>query len=555
MFRSNISLTIIITACTIFHFSCRSSYDYDTILRNGTVYDGISETGRIADIAIKDDRIVLIGQLDTLSAKNDFDVKGLAVAPGFINMLSWAGTSLIQDGRSLSDIHQGVTLEVLGEGRSAGPLNEQMKKTLKERQDEIIFDIEWTTLGEYLAFMEEKGISPNIASFVGATTLRIHEIGYDDREATNDELARMCHLAAEAMEEGAVGVSSALIYTPAYFANTDELIALAKVASGYGGMYISHIRSEGDDLLDALDEFTQIVENANIRGEIYHLKASGQKNWPKMDKVIEHINKKRSQGLSITANMYNYPASSTGLTVLLPTWVREGNHDKMISRLKDPKLRQKIISEMTFAGAGSPDKIMLVGFRNKALRKFIGKNLEEISQIKGIPPKEAAIDLIVEDDSRIGTVYFSMSEENMRKKVCEPWMSFCSDAGSMAPEQPFINRSTHPRAYGSFARLFAKFVREENLLKLSEAIRRLTSLPAKNLGLKKRGQLREGFFADIVVFDPRKIQDHATFDRPHQLATGMKHVFVNGVQVLKDGTHTGEMPGRFVKGPGWKPHK
>ncbi len=535
----------------IFLFSCQTQYDYDTIIRNGMVYDGRGENVRQVDVAIKGDRIAYIGNLDTLTAKYEIDAQGLAVAPGFINMLSWANVSLIKDGRSMSDIYQGVTLEVLGEGNSMGPLNEQMKRAIKNRQSDITYNIEWTTLGEYLSYMEERGISTNVASFVGATTLRIHEVGYEDRAATQEELESMCRLAAEAMEEGAMGVSSSLIYTPAFFASTEELISLAQIAADYGGMYISHIRSEGDKLLEALDEFIEIVTKSNVRGEIYHLKASGEPNWSKMDKVIQHINEMRSEGLLITTDMYNYPASSTGLSVLLPTWVREGDHDSMIARLKDSNLRSQILSEMTFAGAGSPEKILLVGFRNKDLRNLTGKTLAEISLMRGKPAKETAIDLIVEDDSRIGVVYFSMSEENMRKKVQQSWMSFCSDAGSLAPEEPFINRSTHPRAYGSFARLLAKYVREEKIITLGQAIIKLTSLPAKNLGLRDRGTLKEGYFADIVVFDPNTIQDHATFQKPHQLATGMKHVFVNGTQVLKHGTHTGAKPGQFVKGPGW----
>jgi N-acyl-D-amino-acid deacylase len=535
-----------------FHFSCLPSYDYDIIIRNGTVYNGSGETPLTADIALKNDTIAAIGDLSQSTAGKEIDAKNLAVAPGFINMLSWAVTSLIHDGRSQSDIRQGVTLEVFGEGSSMGPLNEDMKQNLKNRQKDILFDIEWTTLNEGLEFLENKGVSCNVASFVGATSVRIHEVGYEDRQALPQEMERMKDLVRQAMEEGAVGISSSLIYVPAAFAPTEELIELAKVAAEYDGLYISHMRSEGDEILEAVDELLQIAREAGIRAEIYHLKSSGKENWHKLDTVIEKVNKARAEGLKITADMYTYPASSTGLTVLIPSWAKEGGHDKMISRLQDPDLRKKVVENMTYASAGSPDNILLIGFRNDSLKYLTGKTLAQVAELWGAPPKETVIDLIIEDDSRIGTVYFSMSEENVRKKVAIPWMSFCSDAGSYTPEGIFLKRSTHPRAYGSFARVIGKYVREEKIISLQEAIRRLTSFPANNLKIKNRGYLKNGYYADIVVFDPVKVQDHATFEKPHQFATGMQHVIVNGVQVLENGEHTGATPGRVVRGPGWR---
>jgi N-acyl-D-amino-acid deacylase len=535
-----------------FHFSCTKTYDYDIIIRNGTVYNGSGEPPVTTDIAVKNDTIAAIGDLSQFTAGKEINAKNLAVAPGFINMLSWAVTSLIHDGRSQSDIRQGVTLEVFGEGTSMGPLNDDMKQNLKNRQKDIIFDIEWTTLNEGLEFLEKKGVSCNMASFIGATSVRIHEIGYDDRQATPQEMERMKALVRQAMQEGAVGISSSLIYVPATFASTEELIELAKVAAEYDGLYISHMRSEGDEILEAVDELLSIAKEAGIRAEIYHLKSSGQENWHKLDAVIERVNKARAEGLQITADMYTYPASSTGLNVLIPSWAKEGGHEKMISRLQNPDLRKKIVENMNYASAGSPDNILLIGFRNDSLKYLTGKTLAQVAELRGTHPKETVIDLIIEDDSRIGTVYFSMSEENVRKKVAIPWMSFCSDAGSYTPEGVFLKRSTHPRAYGSFARVIGKYVREEKIISLQEAIRRLTSFPANNLKIKNRGYLKNGYYADIVIFDPEKVQDHATFEQPHQFATGMQHVIVNGVQVLENGEHTGATPGIVVRGPGWR---
>ncbi|MFC1776474.1 amidohydrolase family protein, partial [Pseudomonadota bacterium] len=476
------------------------------------------------------------------------DATGLAVAPGFINMLSWANESLIQDGRSLSDIYQGVTLEVMGEGTSMGPLNEKMRQQRIERQNDIKYDVPWTTLGEYLQYMEDRGISTNIASFVGASTVRIHELGYADRDPSEQELENMKLHVHQAMREGAMGLGSSLPYIPAPFATSEELIALTEVVAEYDGMYISHIRDEGDGIFAAVEELINIVRETGARGEIYHLKVSQKQNWDKLDQVIAMIEAARAEGLPVTADIYTYHASSTGLTIDLPDWVKEGGHEKLVSRLSDPAIKNHVIEETNMI---PPEDLLLVDFRNKDLRHLTGKTLAEVAEMRGTPPVATALDLIVEDDSRIGTVRFTMSEDNIRKKIALPWVSLCSDSGSLAPEEPFTNSQPHPRAYGSFARLLGKYVREEKIITLEDAIHRMTGLPATNLKLDQRGLLTPGYFADVVIFDPDVISDQATFEDPHQLATGMVHVFVNGDQVLDNGQHTGATPGRFVKGPGW----
>lgn len=538
-----IGTLIIIAACT-------SAPDYDLIISNGKIYDGSGNPPIDADVAVSADTIAAIGDLSNATAKLRIDVNGHAVAPGFINMLSWANVSLIEDGRSQGDIRQGVTLEVLGEGSSMGPLTDSMKVEIKERQNDIKYEIEWTTLGEYLQYLEDKGISTNVASFVGNGTLRRYVIGYDNREATDEEIEQMRDLVRQAMKEGAVGISSSLLYAPSGSANTEELIELAKVAAEYNGMYISHIRNEGDYLLESIDELIEISREAGISAEIYHLKASGQSNWSKLDLAIEKIQKARNDGLPITADIYTYPASSTGLHIQLPVWVREGGVEATIERLSDPSLRVRILNEIEFST--KPEDILLVGFKNQELRYHIGKRLSEVAEELDKSPGEVMIDLIVEDDSRIQVVYFSMSDENISKKVALPWVSFCSDAGSFTNEGIFLKQSTHPRAYGSFIRVLGKYTRDESVLSLPEAIRKLTALPAKNLKIKKRGFLRPGNYADIVVFDPEEVTDVATFENPHQYAKGVIHVWVNGEQVLNNGEHTGNTPGRFVKGPGWK---
>lgn len=532
--------------------SCSPDGDYDIIIRNGQIYDGSGEASYSGDLAINADTIAAIGDLENFNGDTEIDAGGMAVAPGFINMLSWANESLLQDGRSMSDIYQGVTLEVMGEGSSMGPLTEEMKQDMIEEQGDIKYEVPWTTLGEYLEHLEQKGVSTNVSSFVGNGTLRRNIIGYENRPATEGELNKMKELLDEAMREGAMGLSSSLLYAPSGYADTEELIELAKVASKYDGMYISHIRNEGDRLLLSIEELIRIAEEADIRSEVYHLKASGEDNWHKLDDAIQLIEDARSKGLAITADMYNYPASSTGLHVQLPDWVREGGIEAMIERLSNADNRERVRNEIAFSHA--PDKILLVGFRNPDLRNYQGMYLSEVAEKLGKSPEETMIDLIVEDDSRIQVVYFSMSEDNMLKKIRQPWMSFCSDAGSYAPEGVFLNRSTHPRAYGSFARLLATYVREKQVISLEEAIRKLTSLPASNLKIRKRGTLQSGYYADVVIFDPKNIQDHATFEEPHQLASGIRHVWVNGKQVLSKGEHTGATPGRVVRGPGYKPN-
>lgn len=534
---------------------------YDVILRGGTIYDGSGGAPTVADLAIQGDRIAAIGDLSNARGKVEIEAKGMAVAPGFVNMMSWANESLIEDGRSQSNIRQGVTLEVMGEGNSMGPLNDRMKQEMKARQGDIKYDIEWTTLDEYLRFLERRGVSPNVASFIGAATPRVHVIGYDDRPPTAEELDRMRALVRQAMQEGALGVASSLVYPPGFFAKTDELIALSKVAAEHDGMYISHLRSEGEELIEAVEEFLAIVRGANIRGEIYHLKAAGKENWPKFDRVIEMVEKARANGLHVTADVYTYPAGSTGLNSTMPPWAQDGGFQAFLNRLKDPAMRRKIAREMReskkgwenmYLQAGGADGVLLVGFKNEKLKPLTGRTLAEVAKMRGKSPEETAMDLIIEDDSRIGAVYFSQSEENVRKAIKLPWVSFCSDSASVAAEGVFLQSSIHPRAYGSFARLLGKYVPEEKLISLEEAVRKLAALPAENLKLDRRGMLRQGYFADVVVFDPATIQDHATYEKPHQYATGVIHVFVNGGHVLKDGEHTGAKPGRVVRGPGWK---
>jgi N-acyl-D-amino-acid deacylase len=463
-------------------------------------------------------------------------------------MLSWANESLIQDGRSLSDIYQGVTLEIMGEGMSMGPMNDEMKQERIRRQGDIKYDIPWTTLGEYLQHLEDLGISTNVASFVGASTVRVHEMGYEDRDPTAEELENMKQHVHRAMREGAMGLGSSLAYIPAAFASTQELIALTEVVAEYDGMYISHIRDEGNDVYAAVEELIDIVRESGARGEIYHLKVSRKQNWDKLDPVIAMIEAARAEGLPVTADIYTYHASSTGLTIDLPDWVKEGGHEKLVARLKDSAIKKHVAEVTDMIPA---EDLLLVDFRNEKLRHLTGKTLAEVAEMRGTPPVETALDLIIEDDSRIGTVRFTMSEDNIRKKIALPWVSICSDSGSLAPEAPFTNSQPHPRAYGSFARLLGKYVREENVISLQDAIYRMTGLPAANLKLEQRGLLTPGYYADVVIFDPETIIDNATFQEPHQLASGMVHVFVNGGQVLEDGEHTGAKPGRFVKGPGW----
>ena len=557
MYKLTFSFAILLSSILL--ISCQDPVQYDLVLENATIIDGSGQASYTGSLGIIEDTIAYVGKAKNLIGEETIDVQGMVVSPGFINMLSWATESLIQDGRSQSDIRQGVTLEVFGEGWSEGPLSPKMKEEALAGQGDFKFDIPWNTLGEYLEYLETKGISPNIASFAGATTFRIHEIGYEDRAPTEEELAKMKELAHQAMQEGAMGIGSSLIYTPAFFAETEELIELCKVASEYGGMYISHLRSESNQLLEALDELIRIAAEAELPAEVYHLKAAGKKNHAKLDAVIAKIDSANQAGLTITTDMYNYIAGATGLDASMPPWVQEGGYGAWAERLKDPKIRQQVMKEMKtdtdewenlYYMAG-PDGVIVSGFRNKELRKYTGKTLTEVAEMMGKSPEETAMDLVIMDSSRVGTVYFLMTEENVKRQIQLPYMSFCSDAGSIAPEGSFLNYNPHPRTYGNFARLLGKYVRDEKVIPLEEAIHKLTHLSAKKLKIRKRGLLAPGYYADIVIFDPEAIQDHATFAEPHQYATGMIHVWVNGEQVLKDGEHTGATPGRVVRGPGW----
>ena len=551
-------LLVILLSCSAY------PSDYDVIIKNGIIYDGSGGKPYKADLGIISDSIAFIGDLSNAIGKTEIDASGLAVSPGFINMLSWANVSLIQDGKSQSDIRQGVTLEVMGEGWSMGPYNDKMKEEELEQEGDIKYDIKWTTLDEYLRYLENKGISCNVASFVGAGTVRIYVIGYEDRAPNQEELAKMKQLVKEAMEDGALGVGSALIYAPNFYAHTDELIELCKVASAYGGMYISHIRSEGNKLLEAADELIKISQEANIPAEFYHIKAAGESNWYKLDSLINKINKARQEGLKITADMYTYTAGETGLDAAMPPWVQEGGFKQWKKNLQDPEIRKKVLAEMTsqtdkwenfFTASGSPENILLVGFKTDSLKYLTGKTLMEVAKLRGKSPAETAMDLVIDDDSRVETVYFLMSEENVKKKIKIPWISFGSDESSLAPEGVFLKSNPHPRAYGNVARLLGKYVRDEKLIPLEEAVRRLTSFPAQNLKIKRRGVLKPGYYADVILFDPAKIKDLTTYEKPHQYSQGVIDVFVNGIQVIKDGTHTGQTPGRVVRGPGWKGYK
>lgn len=560
--RSPIALTLAATVLA----SCASlgrgpaAPAYDVVIRGGTVYDGSGKPGVVEDVGIRGDSIVAVGDLAGARAARDVDARGLAVAPGFVNMLSWATETLLRDGRAMSDVEQGVTLEVFGEGESMGPINETMRREMIEAQGDLKYDVPWTTLGEYLEYLQKRGVSVNVASFVGATTVRIHELGYANRPPTPEELARMQALVRQGMEEGALGVGSSLIYAPAFYAKTDELVALMQAAAPYGGMYISHMRSEGNRLLEATDELIHIAQASGAPAEIYHLKAAGEQNWGKLDALVKKIDSARAAGTRVTADMYTYTAGATGLDAAMPPWVQEGGYKAWAERLKDSATRARVITEMRtptdawenlLLAAGSPDRVLLVEFKNPALKPLTGKTLAEVAKLRGKSPEETAIDLVIEDGSRVGTVYFVMDENNVRREVQLPWMSFASDAGAPAAQGVFLLSSTHPRTYGNFARFLGHYVRDEHLVPMGEAIRRLSALPAENLKLRRRGHLAPGYYADVVVFDPKTITDHATYDKPHQYATGVRFVFVNGVDVVADGSHTGKTPGRVVRGPGW----
>ncbi|MEM1246961.1 MAG: D-aminoacylase [Acidobacteriota bacterium] len=539
--------------------ACTPSPDFDLILRGGLLYDGLGGDPYVADVGVSADRIAEIGDLSGRSAAVEWDASGLAVGPGFINMLSWSTVSLLLDGRSQGELRQGVTLQVMGEGTSMGPWNEAQIAEFGERSG-VEVDVDWTTLGEYLESLERRGVATNVASFVGATTVRIHELGYEDRPPTAEELERMQELVRTAMGEGAMGVGTSLIYAPAFYASTEELIALSAAAAETGGRYITHMRSEGGQLLEGVEEVLRIAREAGIGVEIYHLKASGSENWPKMEEVIRRIEAARASGIDITADMYTYTAGATGLNAVMPPWAQEGGHDAWMSNLRDPIIRARVEKEIAgkpvgwenlLYDSGGAENVLLVGFRNPDLRPLVGRTLAEVAADRGTSPEATAIDLVVEDDSRVDTVFFMMSEENVRRQIALPWVSFGSDAASMSAEGGFLESSTHPRAYGNFARLLGKYVRDEEVISLQEAVRRLTSLPAENLSLRCRGRVTPGYFADLVVFDPDTVQDHATFAEPHQYSTGVQEVWVNGGHVLSGGEPTGARTGRVVRGPGW----
>jgi N-acyl-D-amino-acid deacylase len=532
---------------------------FDVIIKGGTIYDGTGEKPRVVDVAIRGDRIAGLGSFSPDQARTVIDAKGMAVAPGFVNMLSWSTESLIEDGRSQSEIREGVTTEIMGEGFSMGPLNDRIKERMRSQQGDIKYEIKWNTLAEYLRYLEQRGVSCNVASFIGATTIREFVVGLEDKPPTPEQLEQMRQLVRQEMEAGALGIGTSLIYPPAFYAKTEELIELCKVAAKYQGKYISHMRSEGNRLLEGIDELLRICKEAGIPAEIYHIKAAGQPNWGKADAMLAKIEEARKAGLKITADMYAYTAAGTGLDACLPPWTEDGGYPALFKRLRDPATREKIAAEVRtpsdkwenlYLAAGSPEKILLAGFKSEKLKPLTGKSLAEVAKMRGKDPVETAMDLISEDESRIDSIYFLMSEENVKKEIAKPWVSFGSDEASQAPEGNFLKSNCHPRAYGNFARVLGKYVREEKVLSLEQAIRKLSGLAATNLGLDHRGFVQEGMFADVVVFDPATIGDRATFEKPHQYAVGMKHVFVNGTQVLKDGEHTGAKPGKALWGPG-----
>jgi N-acyl-D-amino-acid deacylase len=553
------ALALAITAlCSIACGNRAPRPHYDVVIAGGTVYDGSGSPGVRADVGMVGDLITAVGDLHDADAATMVRADGLAVAPGFVNMMS-GDDPLRVDGRSLSDIKQGVTTEIFGEGDSMGPLTEEMRERRRASQGNLKYPITWLTLHEAMLDLEKRGVTPNFASSIGASTLREYAVGLDDKRPTPAQLQTMRDLVEREMKEGALGIASALIYAPGFYASTEELIEISKVAARHNGIYISHMRSEGNRLVEAVDELIRISREAGIRAEIYHLKAAGQPNWGKMDRVIEMVETARKSGLRITADMYTYTAGGTGLDAAMPPWAEDGGYDALFKRLRDPAQRRKIAAairtptdewENLYLAAGSPDRILLVDLKSEALKPLTGKTLAEAARLRGTSPEDTIMDLVLDDQSRVGTIYFLMSDDNLKKQIQLPWVSFASDAGSIAAEGVFLKSSAHPRAYGSFARVLGKYVRDERVLSLSEAIRKLAALPSANLGLDRRGRLQPGMFADVVVFDPATIADRATYEQPHTYAVGMRDVFVNGVQVLKDGEHTGRKPGRALWGPG-----
>ena len=557
--RRAAAVALLAAGFSVLAFALPETGPFDVVIRGGTVYDGTGGEPRRADVGIRGDKVEAVGDLSKASAARTIDAAGMAVAPGFINMLSWSTESLMIDPRSQSELRQGVTTQIFGEGFSMGPWNDRLKAFMKSQQTDYKYDIPWTTLRDYLEGLQKKGISQNVASYVGATTIRAYVVGFDKRPPTPAELGEMRDLVRKEMETGALGIGSSLIYAPANYASTEELIELCKVAAKYQGKYISHMRSEADALVEAVDELIRISREAGLPAEIYHLKAGGEANWPKMDQVIARVEEARRQGLKITADMYTYTAGATSLDACVPPWAHDGGPDAMLKRLNDPATRGKIADEMRRPGktwenlcllTGSPDRVLLVGFGPEAMKPLTGKTLGQIAKQRGKDPVETAIDLVIESKTQTGAVFFMMSEENVKKELALPWVSFGSDADSQAPEGVFLKSSAHPRAYGNFARVLGKYVREEKVISLSEAVRKLSGLPATNLGLDRRGFLKPGMFADVVVFDPATIGDRATFEKPQQYSVGVRDVFVNGAQVLRGGEPTGATPGRALRGPG-----
>lgn len=533
--------------------------EFDVIIKNGTIYDGSGGKPYKGDVGIKGDKVTKVGNLSKAKAKTTVDATGLAVAPGFINMLSWSTESLIADPRSMGELKQGITTQIMGEGESMGPWNDRLKKLVADSQGDFKYKIEWTTLTEYLQYLEKRGVSQNVASFIGATTIRQNVIGNEDKQPTPEQMEQMRELVRKEMEAGALGIGSSLIYAPAFYAKTEELIEMCKVAAKYKGKYISHMRSEGNQFVEAVEELLRISREAKIPAEIYHLKAAGKDNWAKMDKVLAMVGSARKKGMKITADMYNYPAGATGLDASIPPWALSGGYEELFKRLQNPEIRKKILDEMRTPSdkwenlrlsAGSPDRVLFSGFKNDKLKPLIGKTLGEVAKMRGTDVENTVLDLMFEDKSRVDTIYFLMDEENIKKQIKYPWVSFGSDAASQAPEGVFLKSNPHPRSYGNFARLLGKYVREEKVISLQEAIRRLTSLPATNLELDRRGYLKKGYFADVVIFDPKTIADKSTFEKPHQYSVGVRDVFVNGIQMLKNGEHTGSFSGRALWGPG-----
>ncbi len=551
---------LVILAATTPLASCEREPDYDLLIRGGTVYDGSGKPGFAGDVGIQGDRIVYVGPKAQGKARREIDATGQAVAPGFINMLSWSTESLLIDGRGQGELRQGVTLELMGEGESMGPLTPEMKKELIAQQVDLKYPVEWTTLGEYLEHLEKKGVSMNVASLVGAATARKMLLGAEDVDPTPEQLAAMQDVVRKSMEEGAMGVGSALIYVPGTFAETDELVALASTSARCGGVYMTHMRSEGRGLVEAVDETIDISRRSGAPAQIYHLKAGGKQYWPKMDDALAHIEAARREGIRITTDMYAYNAGATGLDAAMPPWVQAGGNEAWFKRLRDPAIRKRVAAEMRsdhtdwenlLQAAGGAENLLIVELRKPELKKYIGKTLAEIAKERGTSPEDAAMDLVSEDETRVGTVYFLMSEDEVRRKVALPYMDFGSDGAALSAEGVFLKSGAHPRAYGNFARVLGRYVRDEKRATLEDVIRRLTSHPASVLGLRERGGLKEGYFADVVVFDPAKIQDHATYAQPHQYSTGVSQVIVNGELALENGEPTAARPGRFVRGRAW----